>query len=164
MKARLNEVTKIDVGDLMFHARKFRALTAARISSDVIALVSPLLGGAGPLLDAWGGSDADSENGSNDVALLDQDFGAFLPALSGGLAQLDGRRVEAVLKELLIDEGCISYEGDALTQSVLDELFCGDLMGLLKLALEIIKLNFGSLFTMLGFQSGSRADTTASLI
>ena len=176
MHAKLNQQTEIAVGDLVFFVTKFRALAAARISGDVVSLVAPLLGGAGSLLDAWAGSDDDtpetvegvdnSENGEGvDAAaagessstMLDQNFGAILPALTDGLAKLDGRRLEAILLELLIQEHCISYEDKCLTQAVLDEVFCGDLMGLLTLAVEVIKLNYGSLFTMLGSQSGNRA-------
>jgi len=166
LNARIYQVTEITVGDYLFHVRKFRALPASRISGDVVALLAPLLGSAGSLLD---GVDVNARKGGDsgkgeDSGLLDQDLGTFLPALADALAKLEGKKLERLLLELLIDEGCITFDGDLLTQAVLDDLFCGDLMGLLKLAVEVIKLNFASLFTMLGSQFGSRVEAVKNLI
>jgi len=157
--AKLNEIAQVSIGDNVFCVRKFRAFPSARISGNVIALLAPLLGGAGALFDAWGGSDDGGDDGGADnSSLLNQDIASFLPDLAEGLAKLDGRKLEVMLGELLIDEGCISYDGNRLTQDMVDEVFCGDLKGMLTLAVEVIKLNYGSLFTLLGFQFGSRED------
>jgi hypothetical protein len=136
------QTTEIAIGENVFYVRKFRALAAARISGDVIALLAPALGGIS------------GENAEDNV----------LSRIAAGLKDLSGDRLEALLKELLIDEGCISYEGDILTADTLDEVFCGDVAGLFRLAIEIIKLNYQSLFTLLGDQFGSRAEAVKSLI
>lgn len=152
MHAKLNRQTEIAVGDLVFFVTKFRALASARISANVIALFGPLLGGAGSLLD---GVELDGAGGL-DTSLLEEDIGTFLPALAEAAGKLDGKKLEDMLVELLVKEGCISFDGDRLTQATLDEVFCGDLMGLLTLAYKVVELNYGNLFTMLGSRFGNR--------
>jgi hypothetical protein len=153
---KMNNTAEIVVGDQVFYVRKFPALTAARISANVLALLAPLLGGAGGLLGSL-----ESEDGEN---VFDADIGSLLPSLASSFSSLEGKKMEIVLKELLLEERLISIDSangitTKLTQDLLDEIFCGDLMGLLTLAYEVIKLNYGSLFTMLGNLSGSRAFT-----
>jgi hypothetical protein len=153
--AKSAETHEINVGDMKFYVRLFKALPAARISANALAVLAPLLGGAGGLLNG-------DENILEDI--FDVDISKILPAIASGFASLEGKKMEIILRELLLDEGLISYEDEdgrpqPLRSAALDEMFCGDLFGLLNLAFQVIKLNYGSLFSMLGTQSGSRAFT-----
>jgi hypothetical protein len=148
LASKANKPHEVAVGEHLFHVRKYRALPSARISGNLVSTIAPLLGGAGSLFD--------EESNKN---VLDSNLSELLPELAEALAKVDGDKLEKLLRELLIDEGCISFDGDLLTQSVLDELFCGDLFGLLELAVKVCKLNFETVFTMLGNRFGIRAES-----
>jgi hypothetical protein len=149
MKSRTFDVT---VGGVDFSIEKFKMFTASRIGANTIAALSPAIGGIGISV-----SKTDGEQG-----LLDQDIEQLLPALGAALAGLDGKKLEGVLKELLTKERNVHFQNedgrpDTLKDDNIDDVF--DSIGdMLTLAIEVIKGNYGSLFSMLGIQSGSRAD------
>lgn len=150
---KLSRIVQVTVGDREFSIQKFMMFTASRIGTDAIAALSPVLGGFGALAGGPGG-----EGG-----LLDQDIAQLLPALGGALAGPEGAKLESILKSLLIKEKNVHFENedgrpDTLTQNNVDDVLDGDIGNMIALAVEVVKANYGSLFTMLGIQSGSRAD------
>ena len=159
MKAE-KQIEKIEVtiDDYTFYCAPFPAMTSARISGDLSAVLGPVISGILPLLDAVSG---------DDESFLDKDFAEVAPALSGAFSALSGDKVEKLLKELLIDHRNVSFNSVNdetvawLDLSAFNEIFCKDIMGAYRLAFEVIKLNFGDFFTKLTTLFGSRTDGKA---
>ena len=145
---QLNKAYEVTVGEHTFSVRKFDIFTNSRITFNIMSTVAPLLGS----LDALSG-DSEEEHGEN-----------ILSNLTGALAGMDGNRLEALLRELLLDEGCIAYDNERLTKDTLNEIFCGDLYGLLHLAVKVFMLNNEKSFTMLGTQFGFRASQSPATL
>ena len=143
---QLNKAHDVTVGEHTFSVRKFDIFTNSRITVNIMSVVAPLLGGLGPLA----GDAGESET--------------ILTQLTGAFASLDGSKFEALLHELLLDEGCIAYENERLTKDTLNELFCGDLYGLLHLAVKVFMLNNEKFFTTLGTQFGFRASQSPATL
>ena len=83
--------------------------------------------------------------------------------ITGAFAALDGDKAEELLDKLLLRKGNISCQyrdqsgsmvQEVLNQSLLDSLFCQNVDGLLRLAVEVIKVNYSGFFEKLLTQSG----------
>jgi len=151
------EVTTKKIGDNTFYISPFPAFTSARISGDLASVIAPIIGSFAPMLK---GVDADSTED-----LMNKDMDEVLPVLSEALAQLEGDKLEDLIKQLLIDYKNISYDdedGEAtrLTYDAANEIFCGEMQDMFVLCWEVIKLNFGGFFKKIAGQSGNLLDIT----
>lgn len=144
----------ITIGDVSFAIYPFAAFAAAGIQGDLSRFIGPLFAGLLPLV---GNGD-----GSLD-ALMKMDATKLAPLVSSSLATFDGENVQKILMELLIDHGNINceYRDDRgelvqsrLTRDLADELFIGSLEDMVKLAIEVVKVNFKGFFPKLIAQSG----------
>ena len=148
---RQMEVTEKKIGDDTFYLRPFPAFTAANVSGDLAAVLTPLLGAAASVSgkkEGDGGEEAD-----------DSDAAA---ALGSALSGLSGDQVEKVLRKLLTDHKNISVEAEAtdwnvkpLTADLANEIFCSRLEDMLELCIEVVRLNYGGFFGKLGIRFGS---------
>ena len=151
------EVKQKQIGENTFYIKPFSAFTAANISGDLAAVLSPMLGALAPLLS--------TESRAN----IEDD--AALEALGNAFSGLSGDTVERLFKKLLIDSKNISAEAEAtdwkvklMTLDLANEIFCGSVEEMYMLCLEVIKINFGGFFRKLGIQFGSQNDTSPKTI
>lgn len=160
------EPHRVHIGDVEYAIYPFPAMKSAGISGDLIKFIGPLIAGITPVIGKWESIDK----------FLDEDIVKVLPLISGALQTLDANSVERILSELLLDYKNISceYRDDSghmvqreLTKELADDLFIGGLQDMIRLAVEVVKLNFGGFFTGLLTQPGSlggQQGKSASLI
>jgi len=159
------EVTTKQIGENIFYIKPFPAFTAANISGELAAVITPMLSGLAPIFgeigdtktsDSAGGASAEPAN------IMDMEIETALPAISDAFSAISGDKIERLMKKLLIDSKNVSVEGEAtggkamvMTMDLANEVFCGDLQDMYILCFEVIRINFGGFFRRLGIQSGS---------
>ena len=142
-----------------FYVRPFPAFVAANISGELSALIVPILTAIAPQIIGNGSGNDGAVN------ILDIDSTVAAPALANGLSSVNGEKIEALLKKLLVKHRNISValdgEKDAqyLTEDLANELFCGEAQDMFILAFDVIKVNFSGFFTRLGSRFGNVIDT-----
>ena len=77
--------------------------------------------------------------------------------------------MESLLKKLLTQSKNVAFdteEGETvyLTEELVNEIFCCDILGIYQLAFEVIRTNFGGFFKKLGNLSGSVTEKVAPLM
>lgn len=149
---RNDPITKT-IGDYNFYIRPFGAMTASKMTGDLAALVTPMLGAVAPLI----GKSLNAEDGS----LLDINVEDLGPVLSNAFSSLTGDNLERMMGELLIDHKNIyfdsvdSHETKLLNRDELDEIFCMELQDMFLLAFEVLKLNYSGFFRKLASRYGN---------
>lgn len=144
----------VTVSGTQFHIFPFGAFKAANLSGELAQLAVPLIGAI---------TKVSSGEGSNP---LDTDLEKIAPALSGAFDSLSGDKVESLLRKLLINKNVSVDYGEEtvyLTEEIMNEIFCCDIMGIYMLAFEVIKTNYGGFFKKLGNQSGSVTEKLSTL-
>lgn len=151
---QLEAIEKV-IGDSTFYIRPFPAFTAANISGDLAALVTPMLGALVPLVTGEG------SKGKNTGDIMDVEVEDALPALSDAFSGLSGDKFERLMKKLLVDYKNISVESPGITTKVMvmdldlaNEVFCGEVQDMYILCWEVIKINFRGFFKKIGAQFG----------
>lgn len=150
------EPHRVQIGDVNYAIYPFSAFRSAGIAGDLGRFIGPIVAGILPFV----GGDMDIET------LLSADVDKLVPLVNAALSKLDSATVEKILMELLINEKNIAceYREDGrmvqaeLTKELADEMFIGGLPDMIKLAIEVVKFNYGNFFTGLADQSGSQAD------
>jgi len=138
-----------------FYVRPFPAFVAANISGDLSSLIVPVFASIAPQISGAAGV----------TNILDMDSTAAAPLIANGLSSVNGEKIEALLKKLLVKHKNVSVmpagEKDAqwLTEDLANELFCGEAQDMFILAFDVIKVNFSGFFTRLGSRFGNVIDT-----
>ena len=132
-----------------FHIFPFPAFKAANLSGELAQIAIPLLTAITALP-----SGGEGENP------LDRDLSELAPALSGAFNSLSGDKLEDLLRKLLIQSRNVSVDledGETvyLSEDLMNEIFCCDIVGIYMLAFEVIRTNYGGFFEKLGNLSGS---------
>ena len=146
------ESKTVEVGENTFYIRPFPAFKASNIFGQLVKTVTPVIGGVLSLAGEAGGKGGGS--------LFDIDFDKAAPALAGALSDLSGDKLEALLRQLLIDYKNISTDDPntgrttILTEDLANEIFCGDTQDMFILAVEVIRLNYNGFFNKLAAQFG----------
>ena len=152
------EVIEKKIGENMFYLRAFPAFTAANISGELAAMITPMLSGIAPLVE-----DATKPvgEGEKDFDIMDVDIEKALPAVSNAFSSLSGDKFEKMMKKLLIEHKNIPVEGEVtdgetkiLTYDLANEVFCGELQDMYALCFEVIRINFGGFFKKIGARFG----------
>lgn len=144
------EVTEKRIGENVFYLKPFPAFTAANISGELAALITPMVSGLAPLL---GGK-------ANAADIMSVELEDAAPAITGAFSSLSGDKVERLMRKLLIDNQNISVDNpengriEILTMDLANEIFCGEVQDMFLLCFEVIKINFGGFFKKLGAQFG----------
>lgn len=151
------EVTMKKIGETNFYITPFPAFTSARISGELASVLAPILGSFGPMVKG-----ADLDNTEN---IMNENIEEALPIISDALSQLEGEKLEHLMKQLLVDHKNIAYddedgETDRLTYEAANELFCGEFQDMILLCWEVIKLNFSGFFKKIAGQSGNLQNFT----
>lgn len=150
------EPREVKVGENIYYIRPLPAFKAANLTGELAALVLPLVSGLAPLIAAV---DPDKE----DNGLLDIDIEDATPAVASAFAQLDGDKVEKILRHLLLSGNNISIEvpGEKtrlLSEDLANEVFCTDVQDMFILAFEVIRTNYNGFFKKLGDRFGKVAE------
>lgn len=150
------EPREVKVGENIYYIRPLPAFKAANLTGELAALVLPLVSGLAPLIAAV---DPDKE----DNGLLDIDVEDATPAVASAFAQLDGDKVEKILRHLLLSGNNISIEvpGEKtrlLSEDLANEVFCTDVQDMFILAFEVIRTNYNGFFKKLGDRFGKVAE------
>lgn len=144
------DVTEKRIGENVFYLKPFPAFTAANISGELAALITPMVSGLAPLL---GGKAT-----AADIMSVELEDAA--PAITGAFSSLSGDKVERLMKKLLIENRNISVDNpengktEILSMDLANEIFCGEVQDMFLLCFEVIKINFGGFFKKLGAQFG----------
>lgn len=146
------EPREVKVGENIYYIRPLPAFKAANLTGELAALVLPLVSGLAPLIAAV---DPDKE----DNGLLDIDVEDATPAVASAFAQLDGDKVEEILRHLLLSGNNISIEvpGEKtrlLSEDLANEVFCTDVQDMFILAFEVIRTNYNGFFKKLAARFG----------
>jgi hypothetical protein len=143
----VNDVVHVVINGVKFGIRKFRGYTTMGIGAAVISTLAPVAPLIGALL------------GEGDAA--DMDMSSALSSLGLSLMKLEPKKIVEISRELLEVHGNVSYElkGEyhSFTESSVDDTLDGNPAHIVTLILEVLKINYGGLFTMLGDQFGNRA-------
>ena len=150
------EPREVKVGENIYYIRPLPAFKTANLTGELAALVLPLVSGLAPLIAAV---DPDKE----DNGLLDIDVEDATPAVASAFAQLDGDKVEKILRHLLLSGNNISIEvpGEKtrlLSEDLANEVFCTDVQDMFILAFEVIRTNYNGFFKKLGDRFGKVAE------
>lgn len=148
------EAKRVSIGGISYAIYPFSAFKAAGISGDLGRFIGPMVAGVLPLI----GGDMDVDK------LMNQDIEKLTPMIMMALGSLESSKVEHILMELLIEQQNISCEyrdergnivQEQLTKELADEMFIGGLDNMVRLAIEVVKVNYGNFFTGLTDQYGN---------
>lgn len=140
------ETVQKTIGGNTFFIMKFGAFKAANLSGKLIGLIAPVMASLMPLV-------------GKDVSMLDQNIENVVPLIAGAFSQLEGNKVEVLLKELLLGGNIsVQLEGETdvkrLTEDVVNEIFCGDVQDMFLLAGEVVRVNYQGFFKKMQSQFG----------
>lgn len=142
---KLHESTQITISGNRYYIFPLPAFTAANLSGDILSLLAPVIGGIAPAMAA------DAANTKvEDV----------LPTLTAAFNCMDGGKLEALLRKMLIDGKNITVEtddcpdGERLNQDLVNELFCGNVQDMYILAFHVLKVNYQGFFKKLSSRFG----------
>ena len=143
------EVTEKQIGENTFYLKPFPAFTAANISGELAALITPMISGLAPFF-----------TGKSLEQVMTMEMEDAMPAFSDAFSALSGDKVERMMKKLLVDHENISVDipetgkTEVLNLDLANEVFCGDVQDMFLLCFEVIKINFSGFFRKLGAQFG----------
>lgn len=149
---KLHESTQINISGNTFYIFPLPAFTAANLSGDILALLAPVIGGVAPAMVADG-----TNTKVEDV----------LPTLTQAFSSMDGSKLEALLRKMLIDGKNITVEtddcpdGERLNQDLINELFCVNVQDMYILAFHVLKVNYQGFFKKLSSRFGGVFKATA---
>lgn len=150
---KLHESTQIKISGNTFYIFPLPAFTAANLSGDILSLLAPVLGGIAPAI-------------SGDISSSNVD--EVLPALTSAFNAVNGNKLEALLRKMLIDGKNITVEtedcpdGERLNQELVNELFCGNVQDMYILAFHVLKVNYQGFFKKLSSRFGGVFKRTAA--
>lgn len=149
MGLRQTEPTEVRIGDNTFIITKFPALKAANLTGELLSVVAPLITVVLPFLK------------DDQASFLDVDVKELAVAIST-CKELDGDQIEKMVTKLLTT-GNITVQDDKgnterLSRDLCDEIFCGEIIEMFMLCIEVVRLNFASFFKKLALPSGIRKE------
>lgn len=166
---KLLDATRVTYGDVEYAIFPFPAMTAAGIMGDLAKYIGPIVSALMPLF--AGGATGKTEEEIGAAALgnaMKMDMNDVVSMLQSALSTMDGESLQRVVASLLTKHGNITYEyrDDTgrpivrkLTSAALDELFIGNLDCMLKLCVDVVRVNYSGFFSKLLSQYGDHQDT-----
>lgn len=161
MALKRAERKKVTLGDYDFYISKFGAFKASNLSAELVRFFGPMIGSIAPVVLQLLGDNEGSEDSKQSI--LDTDIEDKAPALAGAFSHLSGNELEFLLRKLLIEDKNIAFvergcedseEAAVLKWDDADEIFCGEIQDMYRLAIEVIKVNYGGFFTKLAAPYG----------
>ena len=158
MRLKRMEAQDVSIGEIRFKVRPLGAMNAAYVFGDVTAIVLPIMGTV-----AVSSGNDDEESGME----MFQGMNLDSESLANALGKINGQKLTALLDELVLKYGNVSFQDEddhwvVLTRSDFDEIFCADLIGAVKLCAAVIRQNYSGFFdglsTLFGnLMSGTQA-------
>jgi len=157
---KMMQPTEQKIGRNTFYIYPLPAFTAANLSTEIIGLLSPLVGGI---------AGAFKESDSKDRNLMDMDISEAAPYIAGAFSSLSADKTEYLLRKLLLNgkvavmpEG--SQEAFYLDEDTCDNLFCGNTQDMFILAFYVIKENYKDFFGSFGNLSGNAKEALKQML
>jgi hypothetical protein len=158
----------VTYNDVNYAIYPFDAMTAVEMSGDLAKFLGPIVSALLPLFTGGvSGETVDDIGASATKNVLAMSNDQLIPMLQGALTSLDGRAMRSLMNRLLISNENIVCEiiddnGKAvqrkLTAGIMNELFIGNLDVMLRLAVDVVRLNYAGFFKNLLSQSGSQQE------
>lgn len=158
MRLKRMEAQDVSIGEIRFKVRPLGAMNAAYVFGDVTAIVLPIMGTV-----AVSSGNDDEASGME----MFQGMNLDSESLANALGKINGQKLTALLDELVLKYGNVSFQDEddhwaVLTRSDFDEIFCADLIGAVKLCAAVIRQNYSGFFdglsTLFGnLMSGTQA-------
>ena len=158
MRLKRMEAQDVSIGEIRFKVRPLGAMNAAYVFGDVTAIVLPIMGTV-----AVSSGNDDEASGME----MFQGMNLDSESLANALGKINGQKLTALLDELVLKYGNVSFQDEddhwvVLTRSDFDEIFCADLIGAAKLCAAVIRQNYSGFFdglsTLFGnLMSGTQA-------
>lgn len=157
---KMMQPTEQKIGRNTFYIYPLPAFTAANLSTEVIGLLSPLVGGI---------AEAFKDSDSKDRDLMDMDINEVAPYIAGAFSSLSADKTEELLRKLLLSgkvavmpEG--SQEAVYLDEDTCNNIFCGSMQDMFILAFYVIKENYKDFFESFGNPSGNVKETLKQML
>lgn len=166
--AKMIQPVEKQIGKYKFYIYPLPAFTAARLSTEVIGLLSPLAGGiAGAFKNS--GNDGDGDDSTEKKNLLDMDVSEAAPYIAGSFSSLSADKVERLIRALLLGGQVAvreenSPDAEYLTEDKCNEVFRGNIQNMFLLAFYVLKENYGDFFENIGNQSGSVTEAVKKIV
>lgn len=158
MRLKRMEAQDVSIGEIRFKVRPLGAMNAAYVFGDVTAIVLPIMGTV-----AVSSGNDDEASGME----MFQGMNLDSESLANALGKINGQKLTALLDELVLKYGNVSFQDEddhwvVLTRNDFDEIFCADLIGAVKLCAAVIRQNYSGFFdglsTLFGnLMSGTQA-------
>ena len=137
MRLKRMEAQDVSIGEIRFKVRPLGAMNAAYVFGDVTAIVLPIMGTV-----AVSSGNDDEASGME----MFQGMNLDSESLANALGKINGQKLTALLDELVLKYGNVSFQDEddhwvVLTRSDFDEIFCADLIGAVKLCAAVIRQN-----------------------
>lgn len=166
--AKMMQPAEKHIGRYTFYIYPLTAFAAARLSTEIISLLAPLVGGIAGALKG-GGSDENGNDGGNRKSLMDMDVSEAAPYLAGLFSSLSADKTEMLLRELLLGGQVAvseeeSQDAEYLTEDKCNEVFRRNTQNMYVLAFYVLKENYGDFFESIGNRSGSVADAVKQMV
>ncbi len=151
--AKMIQPAERTIGKYTFYIYPLPAFTAARLSTEVIGLLSQLVGG---IVNAFKDSSDDS---TEKKGLMDMDISEAAPYIAGAFSNLSADKAERLIRALLLDGSVAvrreeSTDAEYLTEDKCNEVFCRNVQNMFVLAFYVLKENYGDFFENIGNLSG----------
>ena len=161
---KMMQPTEQKIGKNTFYIYPLPAFTAANLSTEIIGLLSPLVGG---IAGAFKNSDKDTEKEKQ--SLMDMDVSEAAPYIAGAFSSLSAEKTENLLRKLLLNKQVAVRTEESQGAFYLDEdtcndIFCGRTQDMFILAFYVIKENYKDFFESFGSLFGGVQDTLAKIV
>lgn len=156
MRLKRMEAQDVSVGEIRFKVRPLGAMNAAYVFGDVTAIVLPIMG----TVAVSSGNDDEASGMEASGMEMFQGMNLDSESLANALGKINGQKLTALLDELVLKYGNVSFQDEddhwvVLTRSDFDEIFCADLIGAVKLCAAVIRQNYSGFFDGLSTLFGS---------
>lgn len=137
-EVKSTDTKKVVVGDNTFYITPFPAFTAVNVFGYLTKDLLPAVGGIAGLLQKI-------QNG------FDSDINDVVPMLQEIVANIDGDVMESTARRLLTQYKNVVFDDEdgrakTLCEDDVNEIFCQDIIGIAKLAYEVINVNYADFF------------------
>lgn len=153
---KLMEATRVSYNDVEYAIFPFPAMVSTGIVGDLAKYIGPIVSALMPLMSGdLKGTNIDEIGMEVMDNVMKRQVDELVPVLQSAFRALDGESLQKIVKSLLIENNNISYEyvddngrviTRRLTASAMDELFIGNLNVMVKLCIDVVRVNFTGFF------------------
>lgn len=161
---KMMQPTERKIGKYIFYIYPLPAFTAASLSTEVIGLLAPLVGGI-----AGAFKDSNKDSSEEKKSFMDMDISDAAPYIVNAFSSLSANKVDNLIKNLLLNEHVAVREEEFteavyLTEDKCNEVFRGNVQNMFVLAFYVLKENYGDFFESIGNQYGSVTEVAKKML